>query len=383
MSEIRMKYYPVDNGDTSLITLSDETKILIDINITNDSEDEENKDRYDVRRDLLDNELKKDGKKPYVDIFILSHPDEDHCRNFKSNFFLKVPEKYTKEDEKNELIIINELWYSPKLFERLKKGEDLSSDAEAFKKEANRRMELYKSKPEEANKDGNRVRVIGYSDNPKLNGLEDRIIVPGNTINVFNDEEKDDLTLFIHAPLKDNIKQEERNGSSIVFQARFNVDDQNDACLAFWGGDAGWKIWEQILNKSNDNDLAWDLFLAPHHCSWTFFNDNTDEGKKKPQDSSLQILDKKREGNPKVISSSKEIKNDKNPPSVKAKNQYVNKVKDKNFWVTSEHSNTNPPEPIEFEITNQGPDETISNNSKNSQKEKLIGGAAGSPKTYG
>ncbi|MFW6016826.1 MAG: cobyric acid synthase CobQ, partial [bacterium] len=188
---------------------------------------------------------------------------------------------------------------------------------------------------------------------------------------------------FIHAPLKDNIKQEERNGSSIVFQARFNVDDQNDACLAFWGGDAGWKIWEQILNKSNDNDLAWDLFLAPHHCSWTFFNDNTDEGKKKPQDSSLQILDKKREGNPKVISSSKEIKNDKNPPSVKAKNQYVNKVKDKNFWVTSEHSNTNPPEPIEFEITNQGPDETISNNSKNSQKEKLIGGAAGSPKTYG
>ena len=40
MIDPRIKYYPVENGDTSLITLSDETKILIDINITNESTDE-------------------------------------------------------------------------------------------------------------------------------------------------------------------------------------------------------------------------------------------------------------------------------------------------------------------------------------------------------
>ncbi|MDD3490246.1 MAG: hypothetical protein PHR62_10230 [Paludibacter sp.] len=382
MIDPRIKYYPVENGDTSLITLSDETKILIDINITNDSTNEDEEERYDVLRDLLDNELKKSNKKPYVDVFILTHPDNDHCRGFEKYFFQGNPDDYSDKDKEAELIIINELWYTPRVFEVYTK--ELNSDAKILKKEAKRRMDLYKDDPEIANTDGNRIRIIGYTDNKDLKGLEDRIVVPGNLINEFNDDYKDDFSMFIHAPFKDTIDGDDANETSIVFQAKFDVDNEKDACLAFWGGDAGWRIWEQILEKSNDEDLNWDLFFAPHHCSWTFFNDNTEDGKKSPQQSSLDILSKKLGDNPKVIVSSKEIKrNNDNPPSYKAKNQYVKEVTETNFWVTSTHSDTTPPEPIEFEIKSTGPQEKTAKKTSNALKSSLITKAASQPKTYG
>jgi hypothetical protein len=382
MIDPRIKYYPVDNGDTTLITLSDETKILIDISITNDSIDENNEERYDVLNDLLKNELKKDNGKPFVDVFILSHPDVDHCGGFEKYFYQGKPENYSDADKKNELIIINELWYSPKLFSR--QTQDLSDDARKFKKEAKRRMDLYKKNSKEANKSGNRIRIVGYSDNNDLKGLEDRLVIPGNTINIFNEDEKSDFELFIHGPLKERNEEEDRNDSSIVFQARFDVDGVENACLAFFGGDAGWKVWEKVLELSDDEDLNWDLFLAPHHCSWGYFNDNTEEGKKEPKQSALDILDKRIGENPKVIVSSKKIKKDgDNPPSYKARNNYVEKVKEKNFLVTATNSDTQPPEPIEFEISSSGPSENKSNTSNKALQSTIITKAASQPKTYG
>lgn len=382
MIDPRIKYYPVGNGDTSLITLSDETKILIDINITNDSIDEEEKDRYDVLRDLLDIELKRLNNKPFVDVFILTHPDNDHCRGFETYFYQGDPNDYSESDKENELIIINELWFTPRIFEV--NIDELNSDAEIFKNEAQRRIDLYIKDPNKANINGNRIRIVGYTDNEKLENVEDRIIVPGNSISVFNNSEKKDFSLFIHAPFSDNIDGDDANETSIVFKARFDVDSVKNACLAFWGGDATWRIWEKIFEKSNDNDLSWDLFLAPHHCSWTFFNDNTDDGKKTVKTSSLDILNKKLGIMPKVIVSSKEIKrNDDNPPSYKAKNQYIKIVGEDNFWVTSTHSETTPPVPIEFEIKSTGPQEVIDRISTSLFVSNLIANAVNQPRTYG
>ena len=85
MTNNKIKYYPVNNGDMSLISLKDNTTILIDCNIREGDEDSDGNSIYNVKEDLLKSIQKRNGN-PFIDLFILSHPDEDHCRGFKKNW---------------------------------------------------------------------------------------------------------------------------------------------------------------------------------------------------------------------------------------------------------------------------------------------------------
>jgi hypothetical protein len=88
----RIAYFPVVNGDCSLITLSDNTQIIIDCNTTAQAGDETDDTRYDVHLHLLDFGKKLGDKKiPHVDVFILTHADRDHCRGFDSMFTRATP----------------------------------------------------------------------------------------------------------------------------------------------------------------------------------------------------------------------------------------------------------------------------------------------------
>lgn len=53
MTEASITHFPVGNGDTGRIRLSDGTDIVIDCNITEESRDDTVKDRYDVHAHLL------------------------------------------------------------------------------------------------------------------------------------------------------------------------------------------------------------------------------------------------------------------------------------------------------------------------------------------
>lgn len=121
MSNTKITFYPVKNGDTNLIEFSDGASMLIDCKFR--SEAEEDNDDYDVINDLLTNKLKtKEKGLPYLNAFVLTHPDQDHCLGFAKKFFLnKNPEttEPTKEDKDSKLILIGELWYSPRVFTEL------------------------------------------------------------------------------------------------------------------------------------------------------------------------------------------------------------------------------------------------------------------------
>ena len=348
MNDPKITYFPVGNGDTSLIRLSDETDIIIDCNITEESQDDSERARYDVRSHLLKSLKKRDGVS-YADAFVLTHPDQDHCRGFAETFYTGNPAQYSDSHKRDGLILIDELWFSPRIFSPHE--DELSEPAKAFHKEAKRRMKLYQDGASERSNSGNRLRIIGYSDNPELEGLEAIITAPGNYINLINDSVKDDFSFFVHAPFRKDTdsKWGERNDTSVVLHTQFEVDGDERAGLAFFGGDAGCSIWEEILEKSDDDTLEWDLFMAPHHCSWTFFSEEPYKDNQVPSEKSLEILGKKREG-ALVVAPCKPIKDDDdNPPHYAAAEEYKEVVGEENFLATMEHPDEEHLLPIEFE----------------------------------
>ena len=343
-----IKFYPVGNGDCDLITIGGANKkMMFDCNFRKEAEKNNDK-MYDVLEDLLTNELtsKKFGL-PLLDAFLLTHPDLDHCRGFANMFYLGDPDAVPQSAKNDKKILIGELWYSPRVFEELT-GE-LNADAKAFKKEAQRRMDLFKSGSNNADKDGNRIRIIGWTDNPDLEGLEDRIITPGDIISEINGSSCRYFEIFIHAPFKDDIDGEDRNMTSVAFQLRFKSDNKKeDIARVFLGGDTEWRVIDKIMNKTNDDDyLKWDLMEAPHHCSYKFFADDRETA---PNQASLDFLNKSEDG-AFVVSSSKVVKkNSDNPPCHKAKNRYTDRVGESNFFCTSGEKDDDTEAPIVFDI---------------------------------
>ena len=110
-------FFPVDNGDMTLIALADDITILIDINLRDRAKDEEDPS-CDVIKELR-KRLKEDGKgRPYVDVFLLSHADQDHCRGIGKHFHLGPLSDYDYDPPEGEKlkIVIREMWSSPMMF---------------------------------------------------------------------------------------------------------------------------------------------------------------------------------------------------------------------------------------------------------------------------
>lgn len=359
MANHYIKFYPVDNGDTTLITLSDSTTILIDCKLRTSAEDPDDKTKFDVKKDLLSN-IQKRNNNPFIDTFILTHPDKDHCHGFEKHFYKGKPEDYKKENLEDEEIMIDEIWITATLFDLAE-----NDDARAFKKEAERRRKLWDSNSIDKNRAGNRIRMIGYNGDEKFENIP--AYYPGELAKEINGNSKSNFEFFVHSPLKKSlitaVAEVNKNFSSIVMQARFKINesDTNLAACFLFGGDADHIIWEQILTKSkkynNLDKLEWDYFLAPHHCSWTYFNNvpyDSNSENKIAKISSLEILDFKL-GNGKIVASCKTIKDDgDNPPHYAAKKEYEAKVAKGDFIELAMMPTESEPKPVVVEISDAG-----------------------------
>jgi hypothetical protein len=369
MAKSFIKYYPVGNGDQSLITIEENnytTNLMVDCRIRESSKGVDNPDQYDVKADLLNclktRKVNDVLQVPYIDVFILTHGDDDHVHGFKDNFYQGDPENYKKSNFDNGEILIDVLWFSPMVM-----GTATNDDERCFNKEAKRRINLHQSNSVKKDLPGNRIVIVGYDADEKLSGLDLVRKVPGDVVTRFNNRELATFSIFIHSPYQQHLTDDEvdKNRVSVVFQARFKqYSYSTEFCtLAMFGGDADHHAWKTIIEKTKKygNDikeqaLNWDLFMACHHCSWTFFNDCPQEWNPLPKKTSLDVLDYRR-SQAKVIASSKEIiNNDDNPPHYKAKLQYTNKVDNENFLNTATAIMAGKtPQPIVFEITSMGP----------------------------
>ncbi|MBU4445942.1 metallohydrolase [bacterium] len=361
MANSTITFFPVGekNGGMILIKLNDSfnTTIMIDCSIG----DESIGDHCDVNEELRYRLPTESNKRPYVDAFILTHRHEDHLKGFQKHFHLGPLADY-KDDDDELKIVIKELWSSHNFWKPSSINYKLCDNAKEFNKEMKRRVKLFEDK-KEIQGVGDRAIIIGRDPDGRTNNLENINYNIGDTftkINNLNISSK--FSGYILSPIEQQEDEEDEcftdmNRQSVVFQ--LTVKQGKYENKLFMAADAECLVWETLWNKHKNNDkkLEYDILLAPHHCSWHSLSYDSQTNDDDPQlcENAKKALSQSKEG-AFIVSQSKVIKDaDQDPPSEAAKDEYVDVVGEDQFICTNEHPDENKPEPLEFNLTGDGP----------------------------
>jgi hypothetical protein len=364
-----LTFFPVGNGDMTLISLGDdnETKILIDCNIR-DAADNPDDDTYDAVKKLREKVGRDSKGRPYVDAFLLGHPDQDHCNGFTKHFYIGKPSDYPDDNKADEekRIFIRELWSSPMVFRRASKDHTLCDDASDFNTEARRRVKVFRDNKGIVS-DGDRILILGEDENGKTDDLQDILVRVNEQFNRINGKNNSLMIARLLGPFpksEDDEAEEKlsKNDSSTILQFSLAGDKVDDKYYFLTGGDAGVAIWEKLWETHSQQAdwLSYDVLLAPHHCSWRSlsYDSWSDKGESAQIcEAARNSLSQAREGAI-IIASSKPIKDDNNdPPCIRAKREYKS-IADEckgTFECMGERPSEKKPDILEIEITKNGP----------------------------
>lgn len=350
-------HFKVGNGDMALVELENGRRILVDINIRSaaDNKNDETPDVASQLRDLLDRD---DEDRLFVDAFLLTHPDADHIRGLENHFHLGPLSSHKTADDK---IVIREMWSSPLIFRRRRKDDAMSKDAEAWGCEARRRVNLFKANGTLG--DGDRILVLGEDVDGKTDDLEGILVRAGERFAHVDGIEDENFDALLLAPRLAETDEEAdiltKNNSSVIIQMRIGAGGKEDAAYLLFGGDAEVVIWDKLWARWKDapDNLAYDILIAPHHCSWHSLS--CDSWSEKGEDAKVSedarsALAQGRPGAMIVASSCPISDDDKDPPCIRAKREYEDIVSEFNgeFKCVGEVEGDNP---VSFEIGKNGP----------------------------
>jgi hypothetical protein len=364
-----LTFFPVDNGDMTLIKFGDvdATTLLIDVNIRQDADDPDG-DARDVAKDLRDRLKKDENGRPYLDAFLMTHPDQDHCRGLERHFHLGRLSDYPddKKDYKDKKIVIREIWSSPIVFRRASKTHTLCDDACAFSSEARRRVKANRDK-DFAVADGDRILIMGEDINGKTDDLGPILKGVDESFSTINGKESAFFSAYLLAPLdaQDDEEEEEclvKNQSSVIMNITLAADAQTpDGAKFLTGGDAEVFIWNRLWQRHKDEPevLEYDLLQTPHHCSWhsLSYDSWSELGEKAKLDADARsALSQTRDGAIVVASCKPIADDDSDPPCIRAKREYVTIVDDAKgeFYCTGEYPDSKAVEPLVFTVTTEG-----------------------------
>ena len=191
-----LSFFPVGNGDMTLVQTGGGHNILIDLNIRA-AADNPDDDTPDVAAKLR-NKLSRDAAgRLYVDALLVSHPDEDHCRGLRKHFHLGPPDAWSKGADK---ILIREVWSSPMVFRRASRRHILCEDARAFNAEARRRVRVFRNSPRDVG-DGDRILILGEDEDGKTDDLKAILVPVDRQFSRVNGEHDTSMTALLLAPL--------------------------------------------------------------------------------------------------------------------------------------------------------------------------------------
>ena len=309
-------FWPVGTGDsTTFVVRENEIVFQVDLRHSLKSEDVETDCAPII--DYLEEHLPKRDGKPYLSAFAITHPDKDHIQGF---------------EELLNRVTVGELWFTPRIFREHDDDPDgLGDDAQAFRKEAHRRVKATISAEGDPGA-GNRVRVIGYDDlltEDKYKGLpEEFFSVPGHLVESLDGENlAGEFRIFIHAPFKQGEMVGDRNDTSLAMQVV--LGDNPDAGGVLMFGDHKYPTIRKIFEVSQANDrlenLNWQVLLAPHHCSKAVMYQDED-GREILKKDILDEFEARQVGSGYIVSSSNPVpatnQSGDNPPHAKAKARY-------------------------------------------------------------
>ncbi len=361
-------FFPVGNGDMTLVRLADQpgTSIMIDINIRV-AADDPTEDIRDVAADLRERLPRDEKGRPYVDAFLMSHPDKDHCTGLQTHFHLGPLADYaddTKPDAQKK-IVIREMWSSPIVFRRASKNHVLCSDAKAFRREAKRRVGQFLTG---VVSEGDRILIMGEDKGGKTDQLTSILVRSGEVFSTINGLHNAYFSARLLAPLlicddDDEVALLTKNHSSVILNFQIaSSATRLDSCRFLTAGDAEVAIWERLWKRYKDTPevLEYDLLETPHHCSWhVMSHDSWSVNKEQARVSqdARSALGQARFG-AMIVASCNPIKDDDcDPPCIRAKREYkaILDAVSGTFICTGETPQTWAPAPLDIEITTAGP----------------------------
>lgn len=383
-------FFPVDNGDMTLLTFDNAQNLLIDINIRK-AADDKNDDTPDVMSDLRSRLTRDEKGRLFVDGFLLTHPHKDHICGLETHFHLGPPEEWSEEDDK---VLIRDMWSSPVVFRRASKENELCDDAKAWAKEARRRVAVYRTGvtlPAE----GDRIQIMGEDEDGKTDDILPIVVKTDALVTSLNGVASSTFEARLLAPLRhgDDEELEElitKNHSSVILRFSMRGGGILDKCRFLTGGDAEVAIWERLWNKHSDDRADWltyDILLTPHHCSWhsLSYDSISDSGEDAEVcDDARSALAQTRKGAIAVASSKTIDPDDSDPPSDRAKREYISIVEGKSdrflcvadVWENDGRS-------LQYDISSSGITKAVKNATRAAVSALGIGAAASQARAHG
>ena len=360
-----ISFFPVDNGDMTLIVLDNGQTLLIDCNILQAADDDDD-GTLDAAEELRQRLTRDAQGRLFVNVMLLSHPDQDHCSGLENHFHLGSPDSWDADDDK---ILINEMWSSPIVYRRAGKQLTLVPSAKAWAAEARRRVVVFNKNQNTDAVAGDRILILGADENGKTDDLADILIKVDELIVAADRVNNGAFAARLLGPLPISTDEDEeeslsKNRSSVILRFSLAGDGVSDRGRYLTGGDAEVGVWARLWRKhesQNSDWLAYQFLLSPHHCSWHSLSEDSwsDLGEDVEVDlDARSALSQTLEGAV-IIASSKPVKDgDSDPPCIRAKREYVSIVDDDDdrFYCTGEYPTESAPEVLEFVITSLGPE---------------------------